>query len=124
MITGLHAIVYTADADADRAFFRDVLEFPAVDAGDGWLLFAMPPAELACHPINSANPGQRPRDGWHEVYLMCDDVASTVAKLTERGVRFTDPVADQGWGLLTTLTTPGGTRLGLYEPKHPTAHGR
>jgi catechol 2,3-dioxygenase-like lactoylglutathione lyase family enzyme len=117
MIIGLHAIVFTADADADRAFFRDVLEFPAVDAGGGWLLFTMPPAELACHPTaGDAVPG-----GGHEIYLMCDDVHTTVAALKDKGVRIDDPITDAGWGLLTSLTTPGGTRLGLYQPTHPTA---
>jgi catechol 2,3-dioxygenase-like lactoylglutathione lyase family enzyme len=123
MITGLHAIVFTADADADRAFFRDVLEFPAVDAGGGWLIFTMPPAELACHPVQTDGPAEAAahKDGGHELYLMCDDVHATVATLAGRGVRFDDPVTDQGWGLLTSFTTPGGTKLGLYEPRHPTA---
>jgi catechol 2,3-dioxygenase-like lactoylglutathione lyase family enzyme len=141
MITGLHAIVFTADADADRAFFRDVLEFPAVDAGGGWLIFTMPPAELACHPVQTDGPAETDgpvgpvetdgpgrtvevaahKDGGHELYLMCDDVHATVATLAGRGVRFADPVTDQGWGLLTSFTTPGGTKLGLYEPRHPTA---
>lgn len=120
MITGLHAIVFTADAEADRAFFRDVLEFPSVDAGGGWLIFTMPPAELACHPTQP----EEHKDGWHELYLMTDDVHATVSTLEGRGVRFDGPVTDQGWGLLTSLTTPGGAKLGLYEPRHPTALAR
>jgi catechol 2,3-dioxygenase-like lactoylglutathione lyase family enzyme len=123
MITGLHAIVFTADAEADRAFFRDVLEFSAVDAGGGWLVFTMPPAELACHPTQTGEPtedGER-KDGWHELYLMCDDVRTTVATLKGKGVQFNGPITDESWGLLTSLTTPGGTRLGLYPPTHPTA---
>lgn len=113
MITGQHSIIYTADSDADRAFFRDVLEFPATDAGDGWLIFRMPPAELAFHPIHAA--------AVHEVYLMCDDVQETVESLTAKGVEFIAPITDQGWGLLTTMRTPGGSEIGLYEPRHPTA---
>lgn len=113
MITGQHTIIYTNDADADRAFFRDVLEFPATDAGDGWLIFRMPPAELAFHPADGAPT--------HEVYLMCDDVHATVKSLQDKGVEFTTPVSDQGWGLMTSLKTPSGSELGLYEPRHPTA---
>jgi catechol 2,3-dioxygenase-like lactoylglutathione lyase family enzyme len=122
MITGLHAIVYTADADADRAFFRDVLGFAAVDAGGGWLIFAMPPAELACHPTGADALTGETKGGSHELYLMCDDVEATVATLEAQGVRC-EPVTDQGWGLLTSLTTPGGAWLGLYQPTHPTAIG-
>lgn len=114
MITGLHAIVYAADADRARAFFRDVLELPNVDAGDGWLIFAAPPAELAVHPAGGPS---------HELYLMCDDVHRTVEELAAKGVEFTAPVTDQGWGLLTSLQIPGGGELGLYEPRHPTAIG-
>jgi catechol 2,3-dioxygenase-like lactoylglutathione lyase family enzyme len=110
VITGLHTIVYASDADAARAFFRDVLGFPHVDAGDGWLIFRTPPAELATHP--AAEPGL-------EMYLMCDDIEATVADLTAKGVVFTAPVADRGWGLLTELKVPGAGTLGLYEPKHP-----
>lgn len=112
MITGMHAIVYTADAEADRAFFRDVLEFPSVDAGDGWLIFTLPPAELACHPTDDAPT--------HELYLMCDDVRATAEALRGKGIE-TTPIVEPRWGLLTTLTTPGGTKIGLYEPRHPTA---
>lgn len=111
MITGLHTIVHASDADAARAFFRDVLGFPHVDAGDGWLIFRLPPAELATHPGATA--------GTPELYLMCDDIEATVAELTAKGVEFTTPVSDRGWGLLTELTVPGAGTLGLYEPKHP-----
>jgi predicted enzyme related to lactoylglutathione lyase len=113
VIIGQHSIIYTNDADADRAFFRDVLEFPATDAGDGWLLFRMPPAELALHPTDGAST--------HEVYLMCDDVQATVEALKAKGAEFTTPVSDQGWGLLTAFKTPGGAVIGMYEPRHPTA---
>ena len=112
MISGAHAIIYSTDADADRAFFRDVLNFPWVDAGHGWLIFALPPAEIAVHPAEE--------NGRHEIYLMCDDVAATVQTLAKHQVKC-DPVADLGWGMLTRLSLPGGGRLGLYQPKHPIA---
>jgi catechol 2,3-dioxygenase-like lactoylglutathione lyase family enzyme len=111
VITGAHAIVYTQDAQADRAFFRDVLGFDSVDAGDGWLIFALPPAELAVHP---ADAGTR-----HELYLMCDDVHATVRELTAKGAVFAREVSDQGFGLLTAIALPGGGEVGLYEPRHP-----
>jgi predicted enzyme related to lactoylglutathione lyase len=111
VINGAHAIVYSEDADADRAFFRDVLGYPSADAGGGWLIFALPPAELAVHPTTTG--------GSHELYLMCDDIDATVAELTERGVEFTQPVSDQGFGRLTAIRLPGGGELGLYEPRHP-----
>ena len=114
MITGAHAIVYSRDADADRAFFRDVLGFPSVDAGGGWLIFALPPAELAAHPADAG--------GRHELYLMCDEIEATVAELKAKGVEFTAPVSDEGFGLLTSLKLPGGGELGLYEPRHPIPH--
>jgi len=111
MITGVHAIIFTRDADADRAFFRDVLELPSVDAGGGWLIFALPPAELAAHPADG--------DAVHELYLMCDDLDSTVADLRSKGVEFTNEVTDEGFGLMTALRLPGGSELSLYEPRHP-----
>jgi catechol 2,3-dioxygenase-like lactoylglutathione lyase family enzyme len=114
VITGAHAIVYSTDADADRAFFRDVLGFPSVDAGGGWLIFALPPAELAAHPSDAG--------GRHELYLMCDEIESTVAELQAKGVEFTAPVSEAGFGLLTSLKLPGGGELGLYEPRHPIPH--
>src|SRR5262245_38084300 len=111
MITGIHAVLFTTDADADRAFFRDVLELPSVDAGDGWLIFALPPAELAAHPADA--------DGRHELYLMCDDVLATVAELSARGAQVARPVAEAGFGLVTAIRLPGGGELGLYQPRHP-----
>jgi hypothetical protein len=93
MITGVHGIIFTADADGVRAFFRDVLEFSSVDAGEGWLIFALPPAELAAHPADEA--------GHHEIYLMCDDVHTTVDALKRKGVEFSRPISDEGFGLLT-----------------------
>ncbi|MFC5946728.1 VOC family protein [Pseudonocardia lutea] len=112
MITGLHTIVYAEDAERARAFLRDILGLAFVDAHDGWLIFAAPPAEIAVHPTGPADSGR------HELYLMCDDVERTVAELTAKGVEFTGPVEDQGWGLLTRLHIPGGGELGLYEPRH------
>jgi hypothetical protein len=114
VINGGHVILYSRDADADRAFFRDVLRYPHVDAGGGWLVFKAPPSELAIHPT-----GETPAQ---EFYLMCDDLAVTMAELSERGVEFTGPVSDRGWGLLTGIKLPGGGELGLYQPRHPIAH--
>jgi catechol 2,3-dioxygenase-like lactoylglutathione lyase family enzyme len=112
MISGAHVIIYSRDADADRAFFRDVLEYPHVDAGGGWLIFKLPPGEVAVHPAEGIPS--------HELYLMCDDVNATVESLAAKGVRC-GPVSDRGWGLLTSIQLPGGGELGLYEPRHPKA---
>ena len=113
MIIGAHTIIYTKDAEATRAFFRDTLRLRSVDAGRGWLIFALPPAEVAAHPDAAG--------GRHEIYLMCDDVHKTVAELTRKGVEFTQPIADRGWGLLTAFNLPGAGELWLYQPKHPMA---
>jgi len=113
VITGAHVIVYSRDAEADRAFLRDVLEYPHVDVGGGWLIFKLPPAEVAVHPTEDA--------GSHELYLMCDDVNATVEQLSAKGVTC-GPVSDEGWGLLTSIQLPGGGDLGLYEPRHPKAN--
>ena len=112
MITGVHAVIFTSDAEADRAFFRDVLELPSVDAGGGWLIFGLPPAELAAHPADD--------DGHHELYLMCDDIHATVEELKAKGAEVSPSISDEGFGLLTTIQLPGGGELGLYEPRHPT----
>lgn len=126
MITGTHAIVYAKDAERARAFFRDVLGLPYVDAHGGWLIFRLPPAELGIHPAGAAgaagDPSTGPPSGHHELYLMCDDVEATVAELTAKGVEFTGPVENQGFGLLTRLRIPGGGEIGLYQPNHPTAY--
>jgi predicted enzyme related to lactoylglutathione lyase len=111
MINGVHALIFTTDAERDRAFFRDVLEFPSVDAGDGWLIFGLPPAELAAHPAE--------RGGEHELYLMCDDVDATVAELKAKGVDVARPIRDEGFGRVTAIRLPGGGELGLYQPRHP-----
>ena len=112
MINAVHAVIYTKDAEAVRAFFRDVLGFSSVDAGHGWLIFALPPAELGIHPTSSVL-----EDGRHLLYLMCDDVAATVTELKGKGVEFTQPIKDAGFGLLTAMKIPGGGELHLYQPK-------
>ncbi len=124
MITGIHIIAYAHDAEKVRAFFRDILEMPSVDAGHGWLIFALPPAEFAAHPIDA--PDAAPTQGQPrcELYLMCDDIRRTVADLKRKGVEFTSAVSEQSWGLLTTLRVPGAGEIGLYQPKHPTAIGQ
>jgi catechol 2,3-dioxygenase-like lactoylglutathione lyase family enzyme len=115
VINGAHAIVFTQDAEGARAFFRDVLGFPSVDAGGGWLIFALPPAELAAHPSDDG--------AHHELYLMCDDIHATMDELRDKGADFSRPVSDEGFGLVTALRLPGGGELGLYEPRHPTPSG-
>src|SRR3954447_18136385 len=111
MITGVHAIVYTTNPDADRVFFQNVLGLESVDAGGGWLIFALPPAELACNPAQDG--------GSAELYLMCTELDNTCVALEEAGVEFAAPVTDQGWGLVTRIRVPGFGALGLYEPRHP-----
>jgi catechol 2,3-dioxygenase-like lactoylglutathione lyase family enzyme len=115
MITGLHTIIYTRDADKTRAFLRDVLGFKHVDAGEGWLIFKMPPAEMGVHPADDQTSGR------HQLYFMCDDVKRTVQELEAKGVEFTGDITDHGWGILTTIKVPGGADIGLYQPRHPTA---
>src|SRR3954467_12351499 len=110
-ITGVHAILYTPDAEADRAWLADVLGLESVDAGDGWLIFALPPAELAAHPASSEG-------GDVELYLMCDDIETTMRELSDKGVVCDGPVADQRWGRVTKVVLPSGARLGLYGPRH------
>ena len=115
MIAGVHTIVFCEDAEAARAFFRDVLGFPAVDAGDGWLIFALPPGELAAHPGSGWG---RSVEG-HELFLMCDDIERTVKELDSKGAAFAAPITDEGFGLMTRLVVPGAGEIGLYEPRHP-----
>ena len=115
VITGVHALIFNRDADAVRAFLRDVLGWSSVDAGGGWLIFALPPAELGVHPIEGDGTGS------HELYLMCDDINQTVEELEAKGVEFSKPIEDQGFGLVTWLKIRGGAELALYQPRHPTA---
>jgi catechol 2,3-dioxygenase-like lactoylglutathione lyase family enzyme len=110
MIFGAHVIVYSKDAAADRAFFRDILGFSSVDAGDDWLIFALPPAELAVHPTDV--------DGSDELYFMCDDLSAEIQMLDSKGVRCSE-VEEARWGSVTKIHLPGGGRVGLYQPKHP-----
>jgi catechol 2,3-dioxygenase-like lactoylglutathione lyase family enzyme len=114
MIFGAHVIVNSKDAAADRAFLRDVLGFRSVDAGHGWLIFALPPAEVALHPAEN-NAG-------HELYFMCNDLKAEVSALAEKGVRCSE-VQEARWGSITKIRLPGGGEVGLYQPKHPTALG-
>jgi catechol 2,3-dioxygenase-like lactoylglutathione lyase family enzyme len=109
MITGAHVVIYSTDADADRAFFRDVLGFSSVDAGGGWLIFALPESEAAFHPAETS--------GRHELFLMCDDAEKFVADMSEKGVAC-EETKNVGWGILTKLTLPGGGTIGVYEPRH------
>jgi catechol 2,3-dioxygenase-like lactoylglutathione lyase family enzyme len=115
VIAGTHTIIFAEDAGAAREFFRDVLGFSGVDAGEGWLIFALPPGELALHP----GPGWERSVGQHELFFMCDDIQRTVGELEEKGVEFTAPVTDEGYGLMTRFRIPGGGEIGLYEPAHP-----
>ena len=109
MIIGAHSIIYSTSPDGDRAFLRDVLKLTNVDLGDGWLIFGLPPAEVAVHPSDKNNV--------HEFYLMCDDVEALVAEMKKSDIAC-EPVQNQGWGLLTHLTLPGGGQLGIYQPRH------
>ncbi len=112
MIFGAHIILYSKDATADRAFLKDVLGFSNVDAGHGWLIFALPPAEVAVHPD--------PENGRHELYFMCDDLKAEMAALRKMGVPCSD-AEEARWGTITKVTLPGGGEVGIYQPKHPTA---
>ena len=109
MIHGAHVIISSTDADADRAFFRDVLRYPSVDAGHGWLIFALPPAEVAVHPSE--------KNDVHELFLMCDDLQALIAGMQDRKVECS-PIDEQRWGSITRITLPGGGKLGIYQPRH------
>ena len=109
MINGAHAIISSTDPEADRAFFRDVLKLGHVDVGEGWLIFALPPSELAVHPSQ--------KNDVHELYLMCDDVTEFIGAMKQHGVGCSDP-ENLGWGIRTQLSLPGGGRLGVYQPRH------
>jgi hypothetical protein len=114
MINGSHIILYSTDAEADRVFIRDILGFAGVDAGNGWLIFKLPPAEIAVHPTDGLVK--------QEFYLMCDDIEKTLAELTAKGVTISQQVSDQGWGLIASVKLPSGSDLSIYQPRHPTAY--
>lgn len=109
MIIGAHSIIYSQNPEADRAFLRDVLELPNVEIGEGWLIFGLPPAEVAVHPSN--------KNDVHEFYLMCEDVDVLIATMKQHNITCA-PIENQGWGLLTRITLPGGGKLGIYQPRH------
>ena len=111
MITGMHAIVFSQEAEKVRSFFAEVLGMPSADAGGGWLIFALPPAELAVHPADG--------ESRHELYLMCDNLQATLTELKGKGAEVARDVSDQGWGLLAAIRLPDGSELGIYEPRHP-----
>ncbi len=111
MISGVHVIIFSREADAVRAFLRDVLGLASVDAGEGWPVFALPPAELAAHPTDDA--------GHHELYLMCDDIEAAIRELERKGVEISRPISEERWGRLTAIRMPDGNDLRLYQPNHP-----
>ena len=115
MISGAHVVLFSRNAEADRAFFSDVLGFKSVDAGHGWLIFALPPAEAALHPGD--------KNDVHELYFLCDDLNAEITALAKKGVKCS-AVHEERWGSITKVPLPGGGAIGLYQPKHPTAHRR
>jgi catechol 2,3-dioxygenase-like lactoylglutathione lyase family enzyme len=115
-ISGAHVIIYSRDAEADRKFFRDVLGLDSVDSGGGWLIFALPPSEVAVHPTEEKDH--------HELFLLCEDIETTAQELERRGVPLKRPFDEPRWGRVTEITLPGGGRIGLYQPKHALAHAK
>ncbi len=120
MIRGVHTMFYSSEPEAFRAFLRDKLGFPATDVGGGWLIFDLPEADMGCHPIDKESQPS----GTHDISFYCDDIHATVADLRSRGVEFTQPVADQGYGLVTYLKVPGGFEVRLYQPRYSKGAGR
>ena len=115
MIAGAHTIIFAEDAGAAREFLRDIFGWPNVDAGDGWLIFQLPPGELAVHP----GPGWSGQVGQHELFLMCHEIEATVTELRRKGVEFTEPISEEQFGRITRFKIPGAGEMGLYEPRHP-----
>jgi catechol 2,3-dioxygenase-like lactoylglutathione lyase family enzyme len=115
MLTGAHAVIYSQDAEADRKFFRDILGFPSVGAGQGWLIFGLPAAEVAFHPYDKNNQ--------HEMYFVCDNLKTQRVALEKKGVRFGE-IAEERWGTRTTISLPGDGEIGRHEPKHPVTFGK
>jgi hypothetical protein len=109
MTSGIHLVIYSKDAEADKAFFRDILKFPNVDVGHGWLIFGLPPSELAVHPSSD--------NDHHEIYLMCDDIKAFIQQMGKQKIACSE-IQNQGWGQLVQLTLPGGGKLGVYQPRH------
>jgi predicted enzyme related to lactoylglutathione lyase len=116
LVSGAHVLIYSHDAEADRKFFKDVLGLDSVDSGGGWLIFALPPAEVAVHPTEEKDR--------HELFLLCEDIEATATELERRGVPLKRPFDEARWGRVTEITLPGGGRIGLYQPKHPLAHAK
>jgi len=116
VISGAHVVLYSNDATADRVFLRDVLGFVSVDAGHGWLIFALPPAEVAVHPADPPSGEQN----LHKLYFLCDDLKSELERLRQKGVQCSN-VQEERWGSLSRIQLPSGGEIGLYQPKHPTA---
>jgi catechol 2,3-dioxygenase-like lactoylglutathione lyase family enzyme len=116
LISGAHAMIYSRDAEADRAFFKNVLGLESVDSGGGWLIFALPPAEVAIHPTDEQEH--------HDLYLLCEDIEATAQELERRGVPLKRPFDEARWGRVTEITLPGGGQISLYQPKHPLAHAK
>jgi predicted enzyme related to lactoylglutathione lyase len=116
LISGVHTIIFSRDAEADRAFFKDVLGLDSIDSGGGWLIFALPPAELAFHPTEETER--------HELFLLCDDIEATAREIEKKGVVLKRPFDEPRWGTATEITLPGGGRVSLYQPKHALAHAR
>jgi catechol 2,3-dioxygenase-like lactoylglutathione lyase family enzyme len=114
LISGAHVMIYSRNAEADRTFFKDVLGLDSVDSGGGWLIFALPPSEVAIHPTEE--------NEHHELYLLCEDIETTAKQLERRGIPLKRPFDEARWGRVTEITLPGGGRIGLYQPKHPLAH--
>jgi catechol 2,3-dioxygenase-like lactoylglutathione lyase family enzyme len=115
-ISGAHVLIYSRDPEADRGLFKDVLGLDSVDSGGGWLIFALPPAEVAIHPTEETEH--------HVLYLLCEDIEATAKALERKGVSLKRPFDEPRWGRVTELTLPSGARIGLYEPKHPLAHSK
>lgn len=122
MITAVHSLLYAADAEAARAFFRDVLGWASVDAHDGWLIFKTGPSELGVHPASGGQDGGWATGPHHEISLMCDDIEQTVSDLQAKGAEFAGPIQPQGFGLTALLKVPGAGEMMLYQPRHPLAY--
>ena len=122
MINGFHTIIYSDNAEATRGFFRDILRWPSIDAGDGWLVFKTKPAELGVHPTAGHASDERENLPLHQSSLMCDDIEATVAELRSKGVKLSGEIIDEGFGLTTMITVPGAGQMMLYQPRHELAH--